>query len=113
MKAIMKKLMIGGAAASALWVSAALANDTMDEMIGAAVVYAYPGGATITAYYAADGSYSTDSAGSGTWSMSGDELCIKTSDGKSGCTTLASGKKKGDSWQGVDAFGNAVTISIQ
>jgi hypothetical protein len=102
-----------GAAASMLWTGAALANDTMDAMIGSSVVYSYAGGATITAYYAADGSYTTDSAGAGTWTMNGDELCIKTDDGKSGCTTLASGKSKGDTWQGVDAFGNPVTISIQ
>lgn len=109
---LFKGALSGGAAAMIL-ATAALANDTMDAMIGSAVVYSYAGGATITAYYAANGKYSTDSAGSGSWSMSGDELCIKTDDGKSGCTTLAPGKGKGDTWQGVDAFGNPVTISIQ
>lgn len=102
-----------GAAAAVIFSTAALANATMDAMIGSTVVYSYAGGASVAAYYAADGTYTTDSAGSGSWSMSGDELCIKTDDGKSGCTTLADGKGKGDTWQGVDAFGNPVTISIQ
>lgn len=108
----MKKLIVASFAALGM-ISAALANDTMDAMIGNAVVYTYSGGTSVTAYYAASGTYTTDSAGGGTWSMNGDELCIKTDDGKSGCTTLASGKSKGDSWSGVDAFGNPVTISIQ
>lgn len=108
----MRKILLGLAGAMGL-ATAALANDTMDAMIGASVVYTYDNGTTVTAQFAKDGTYTTDSIGGGTWSINGDELCIQTADGKSGCTALASGKGRGDTWRGVDAFGNPVTISIQ
>ena len=93
-------------------VAPVLANDTMDAMIGAAVTYSYADGTTVKATYAADGSYTTDVAGGGTWTIDGDKLCIRTEAGDEGCTTLAAGKGAGDSWQGKDAFGNDVTITI-
>lgn len=91
----------------------AFANDTMDAMLGASVVYAYADGTVVTATYSDDGTYTTDSAGGGTWTLEGDELCITTDSGAAGCTMLEAGHAVGDSWQGVDAFGNAVTISIK
>ena len=87
-------------------------NDTMQAMIGNSVTYTYGDGSSVTAYYSDDGTYTTDSAGGGSWTMDGDELCITTDSGASGCTTLDSGYGVGDSWDGTDAFGNDVTISI-
>lgn len=92
---------------------AALANDTMDAMIGASVVYTYQDGSSVTAQFFSNGTYTTDSAGGGSWTIDGDELCITTDNGDSGCTTLAPGHSVGDSWEGVDAFGNPVTITIE
>ncbi len=99
--------------ALALAAGGASANDTMEAMVGATVTYAYADGSAVKATYAEDGSYTTDVAGGGTWTIDGDRLCIKTEAGDEGCTTLADGKGVGDSWQGKDAFGNDVTISIQ
>lgn len=90
----------------------ASANDTMDAMTGATVTYTYGDGTSVTAYYSEDGAYTTDVAGGGTWSIDGDQLCIETDGGDTGCTMLDSGYGPGDSWGGVDAFGNPVTISI-
>ena len=98
--------------AIALAAAPALANDTMDAMIGAEVTYVYADGATVKARYAADGSYTTDVAGGGTWTIDGDTLCIKTEAGEEGCTMLAAGKGAGDTWRGKDAFGNDVAITI-
>jgi hypothetical protein len=108
----MKKLILA-IAACAGFSGTALANDTMDAMIGLSVTYDYPDGASVSAAYSADGSYTTDSVGGGKWTMSGDELCITTDDGASGCTTLSPGKGSGDSWEASDAFGNDVTITIE
>ena len=96
-----------------LFASGALANDTMEAMIGAKVAYGYADGTTVTATYNEDGTYTTDTAGDGVWTIDGDQLCIKTGAGDEGCTALAAGKGAGDSWEGEDAFGNPVTISIQ
>ena len=108
----MKRAFMSAVCIAAL-MSAAIANDTMDAMIGASVTYTYADGSSVTAYYAADGTYTTDSVGSGKWTMNGDELCIETDSGESGCTELEAGHGSGDSWDGVDAFGNDVTISIE
>lgn len=91
----------------------AFANDTMGAMVGANVTYSYPDGTTVIATYNADGTYATDIAGGGVWTIDGDRLCIKTDAGDDGCTTLAAGKGAGDTWEGEDAFGNPVVISIQ
>jgi hypothetical protein len=97
----------------AVMTGAAFANDTMDAMIGASVTYTYGDGNSVTAVYNADGTYTTDTAGGGAWTINGDELCITTDDGASGCTDLEAGHSAGDSWDGIDAFGNPVTISIE
>lgn len=99
--------------AALLVAGSALANDTMDAMIGKTVVYAYDDGTVVKAKYAADGTYETDVAGGGTWSVDGDTLCITTAGGESGCTALAGGHGPGDNWKGTDAFGNPVSISIE
>ncbi|WP_425407903.1 hypothetical protein [Hyphococcus sp.] len=91
---------------------AASANDTMDEMIGASVTYTYADGTKVVAQYNADGTYTTDSLGGGQWTIDGDELCITTQSGDTGCTMLESGRAAGDSWEATDAFGNPVTIAI-
>lgn len=109
----MMRLFVMSIAGIAALVGSAFANDTMDAMIGASIVYTYGDGSTVTAYYSDDGSYTTDSVGGGSWTIDGDELCITTDNGDSGCTTLEPGRGAGDSWEGVDAFGNAVTISIE
>lgn len=109
----MKKIIILSIAGVMTVGASAQANDTMDAMIGSAVVYSYADGTSVTAYYAADGTYTTDSMGGGSWSISGDELCVETDGGQSGCTSLESGYGPGDTWSGVDAFGNDVTISIE
>ena len=101
------------AAVFSLIVAGAFANDTMDAMIGAKVAYSYADGTTVIATYNADGTYATDVAGGGAWTIDGDKLCIKTDAGDEGCTTLAAGKGAGDSWEGEDAFGNPVVISIR
>ncbi len=108
----MKSLIVSIAFAGAM-LGSAVANDTMDAMIGAAVVYAYVDGTAVAAKYSADGTYTTDVAGGGKWSMNGDELCITTDSGEKGCTQLSPGKAKGDSWEAKDAFGNAVTVTIK
>lgn len=92
----------------------ALANDTMDAMVGATVVYTYPDGTAVSAIYDANGTYNIIGAeGHGTWTINGDEICIETNDGQTGCTTLEPGHGVGDSWGGIDGFGNEVTIAIQ
>ncbi|MEM9169372.1 MAG: hypothetical protein AAGC56_06925 [Pseudomonadota bacterium] len=101
-----------GAAALAASLGAAQANDTMDAMTGASVTYTYADGTEIVATYSDDGTYTTDSAGGGKWTIDGDELCITTEAGQSGCTMLDGGMGAGDSWEAVDAFGNPVTITI-
>ena len=92
---------------------AAFANDTMKAMIGAVVVYTYADGTVVKAKFAEDGTYTTDTVGNGKWTIEGDEFCIESDGGDKGCTTLEAGHKVGDQWQGKDAFGNDVTISIE
>ena len=106
------KIKIALSIAATLLAGVAHANDTMDAMIGAEVTYSYSDGTVVTAYYSADGTYSTDSVGGGSWTIDGDELCIETDAGQSGCTQLEAGKGAGDSWEGLDAFGAPVTITI-
>ena len=90
----------------------AFANDTMDAMITNGATYTYADGTVIAATYNSDGTYTTDSVGGGSWTINGDELCITTDAGDNGCTTLEPGHGAGDSWEGTDAFGNPVTITI-
>ena len=90
----------------------ALANDTMDAMVANGATYSYADGTVISATYNADGTYTTDSVGGGSWTIDGEELCITTDGGDSGCTVLESGHGAGDSWEGTDAFGTPVTITI-
>ena len=106
------KTLLTAVVGAALLTASALANDTMDAMIGQSVTYTYADGSAVVAYYAADGTYTTDSVGSGTWTMEGDELCITTASGDQGCTELEAGHGSGDTWDAVDTFGNPVTISI-
>lgn len=108
----MKHAVLSIMLASAIFSSPAFANDTMNAMIGRSVVYTYPEGAAVTAHYAADGTYATDSAG-GKWTMEGDRLCIETQAGRSGCAILDPERKSGETWSAKDAFGDAVQISIQ
>ena len=110
---MIKRLAMSIAAGAAVLSGVAMAGDTIDAMIGSKVVYTYANGSVVVAEYSDDGTYTTDVAGGGSWTVDGDELCIKTDDGDEGCTNLAAGKGKGDSWEGKDAFGNDVTISIE
>lgn len=110
----MKKIILMSTAALFAIGSAALANDTMDAMIGATVAYTYGDGTVVSAIYAADGTYKiVGGEGHGTWTTNGDEICVETNDGQTGCTTLEPGHGAGDTWDGIDGFGAEVSISIQ
>lgn len=65
-----------------------------------------------TVMFSADGTYTTDVGIEGTWTFDGGELCTTRTTGESNCQILPEGMGRGDSWDGENAAGEAVTITI-
>ncbi len=59
-----------------------------------------------------DGTYTTDVGIEGTWELNDGELCTTRSTGEPNCQPLLEGKGSGDSWEGENAAGEAVTVTI-
>ena len=108
----MKKLtaLIAGLA-TAFASFAALANSTMDVLLGGAELEISSSEGSYTVQFSDDGSYTTSLGYGGTWSLDGDELCFERDSGEAGCSDLPEGMDVGDSWDG-DVAGTAVTFTI-
>jgi Tol biopolymer transport system component len=100
--------------AAAASVAPVLANDTMDVLLGGQQLQVTTStGATVMITFAANGTYTTSTGSSGTWTLTGDQLCtVRAADNVSSCGALPSGKALGDSWVTTDGNGATVTASI-
>ncbi|MEL6364940.1 MAG: hypothetical protein AAFR11_08875 [Pseudomonadota bacterium] len=108
----MKKVLAFIAAAGTAFASfAALANSTMDVLLGGAELEIASSEGSYTVQFSDDGTYTTSLGYGGTWSLDGDELCFERDSGESGCSDLPEGMDVGDSWDG-DVAGTSVTFTI-
>ncbi|MEL7313194.1 MAG: hypothetical protein AAFN07_16875 [Pseudomonadota bacterium] len=87
---------------------------TMDVLLaGHDLNLTYPNGASVTISFETDGTYTTSSGSSGTWTLNGETLCtVRNADGFNSCGTLASNKALGDVWVSTDGAGNEVTARV-
>jgi hypothetical protein len=108
------KFTISAAVFVAVSVAPAMANDTMDVLLGGQQLQVTTStGATVMITFAANGTYTTSTGSSGTWTLTGDQLCtVRAADNVSSCGALPSGKALGDSWVTTDGNGATVTASI-
>lgn len=87
---------------------------TMDVLLdGHDLELTYPNGASVTISFETDGTYTTSSGSSGTWTLNGETLCtVRNADGFNSCGTLSSNKVLGDVWVSTDGAGNEVTARV-
>jgi len=100
---------------TSLLASAALSLFALDANIDALVANALeissPAGSYIT-YFEADGTYTTNVGISGTWEANGDQLCVSRATGEHNCQPLMDNLSVGDSWEGQNAAGDTVTVTV-
>ena len=95
-------------------IAQAFANDTLDVLTADnRLEISNASGVLMVVTFNSDGTYSTSSGSSGTWTVDDDMLCtVRASDGASSCGSFPDGKTVGDSWTTQDASGADVTVKI-
>jgi len=110
----MKKLIGTIVTAAAITLGGVAHAELMDSTFGNSVTIATADGTVVQTYhFNADHTFSlTTAEGSmnGTWSLDGTNLCTTVGEA-SGCTPIED-HEVGDVWEGPDADGNTMTISI-
>lgn len=70
-------------------------------------------GFSYTVFLEADGTYHADIVGvAGTWTVEGEELCVTNASGQTNCQPIMEGLSLGDSWEGENAAGMAVVLTL-
>jgi hypothetical protein len=67
---------------------------------------------TYVVYFEEDGSYTTSLGTTGGWALVSGELCVTSEAGDSNCQPMAEDVSLGDTWQGENAAGDPVTLTI-
>jgi hypothetical protein len=110
---MIKKLMVSAGLCLAL-ASPALSG-AADALIGNTVVTTIDGADTQWIFNA-DGTFKSTApngqAGSGAWTLTGDQLCVMPTGGDKLCTQVPAGKAAGDSWQTTNNQGQSFQMSI-
>jgi len=100
---------------TSLLASAALSlfalQSNIDTLVANALEISSPAG-TYTTYFEADGTYTTNVGISGTWEAQDGELCVSRATGEHNCQPLMDHLHVGDSWEGQNAAGDTVTVTV-
>lgn len=87
---------------------------TMDVLLnGHDLRLEYVNGGVVLVTFNADGTYTTNTGSSGSWTLEEEDLCtVRNSDNASACGHLPIDKSPGDVWTSTDADGVEVIASI-
>ena len=113
----MKKLALALSLVGIVFGSAARA-DTMDEVVGNAVIVNFADGVEIRYYFHDDNTFTAEwheGSLTGTWVLQGEDICIDVTEDGSGaeCEDYPKDKRVGDSWTQIDDDdGSVISISI-
>lgn len=91
--------------------------DTMENAYGNTVVVTYANGAAARYHFNADHTFMLmlpdGSSTSGTYEITGDQICLTPAGGERACTGYVGGKSVGETWTQTATDGSSVTVSLE
>ena len=92
--------------------------DTMENTYANTIVVTYPNGGQVLYYFNADGTFTGTAPGgsqmAGRYTAEGDQLCLIPPNGQAPqCTTVATDKNVGDTWQQLAADGSQINVELR
>jgi len=113
----MKKFVAALTLGVAMMATPAMA-DTISNTHGNTIVVTYPNGAQALYYFNADGTFTATAPGgsqmAGTYTTTGDQLCLTPPNGQPPqCTTIATDKNVGDTWSQTASDGSQINVELR
>lgn len=91
-------------------------QNTMQNTFGNTVVVTYASGAETRYFFNEDGTFTGVAPGgsqmAGRWTVDGEQLCLIPPSGQQACTTVATDKNIGDTWQQTGSDGSTITVTL-